>query len=107
MKQMEKRRQDRNKSKPKPEYMKSYGYYYTAYEAIKRSEELGVTWTQVKRANNRWKKFCVCEFIQPTDSRPKAKQRKNKNKKGKIKCGVQTESEYEDELNKGYSQDRI
>ena len=85
MKQMEPRRQDRNKGRRKTAYMKSYGYFRTAYEAIKRSEVLDVTWTQVKRANNRWKKFCVCEFIQPSDSRPKAKQRKNKNKKGDIK----------------------
>lgn len=81
MKQMETRRQDRNKSKPKPEYMKSYGYYYTAYEAIKRSEELGVTWTQVKRANNRWKKYCVCEFIKATNPRLKSNKGRSKNKK--------------------------
>jgi len=81
MNQMEPRRQDRNKGKRKPEYMKSYGYYYTAYEAIKRSEVLGVTWTQVKRANNRWKKFCVCEFIQAPDSKHPQKGRGNKRKK--------------------------
>jgi len=83
MKQMKPRRQDRNKGKRKPEYMKSYGYYGTAFEAIKKAQELDLSWIEVKRSNNRWKRYCVCEFIQPHDPRPKKKKPRNRREKQK------------------------
>jgi hypothetical protein len=74
-------RHDRNKGKRKPDYMKTYGYYKTAVEASIRAKELGLGVLKVKRSNNRWKTWAVCEFIKAPDPLDQGNKRSNKNKK--------------------------
>jgi len=81
----EMRRQDRNKNSRKPDYMKTYGYYKTQVDANIRAKELGLGVLKVKRSNNRWKTWAVCEFIRAAIPLDQGNKRRNKNKKRPIK----------------------